>query len=196
MKEHDTVRLVSAVHDEGEVFAAGTVGAIIGVYNNGEAFAVELQNSRREPVILRVPAAFLEVVCRVQTLTREVEINRLREDIVSLDAQIREAVVSDMERARELMSRRIGLRAKQVRLSAQRAPASVVAAVEGRATHLVCVERIVKQTSYVWQDADTPAEALEFAKAHRAWLYSEVLETLTTLATLKDAAEHRKRNDE
>lgn len=124
MKEHDTVRLVSSVHAEGEVFAAGTVGAIVAVYANGELFAVETQNMRREPVILTVPSDFLEVVT-----------------------------------------------------------------IRGRASHLVRVERIVKQTAYFWQEADTPADAVEIAKARHAWTHAEVLETCARSASVRDMNE-------
>lgn len=62
MKEHDTVRLVLAVHDKRRVFAAGTTGAIVSVYDGGKAFAVELQTARCRPVIVTVPVEFLEVV--------------------------------------------------------------------------------------------------------------------------------------
>jgi len=60
LKEHDRVRLIKAVDDEGETFPVGTTGVIVSVYRGGEAFAVEVLEDRRESAIVTVPVSKLE----------------------------------------------------------------------------------------------------------------------------------------
>lgn len=177
MKEHDIVRLVSAVHDKRRVFAAGTTGTIVSVYDGGKAFAVELRTPRRKLVILTVPAEFLAVVLHSQPPAPRIQLERLQKAIADLDTQIH-----------DLMERRVKLTDQQEALSGSPPKPTPVL---GPATHLVRVTRVVEQTSYVWWPANTPTEALEFAKESRACLYSKVLRTATSLASLKQANEHR-----
>jgi len=54
------VRLIASVDDGGETFPAGTTGAIVSVYRNGEAFAVEVIEGRKEPAVVTVLASQLE----------------------------------------------------------------------------------------------------------------------------------------
>lgn len=60
--EHDCVRLIGTVIDECETFPAGTTGAVVSVYNGGEAFAVEVRKGRKLPVIIVVPASRIAAV--------------------------------------------------------------------------------------------------------------------------------------
>jgi len=60
--EHDYVRLVAAVNDDGKIFPVGTTGAIVSVYNNGEAFAVEVVKDHKESSVITVFASQLEVI--------------------------------------------------------------------------------------------------------------------------------------
>ena len=62
LKEHDHVRLIEPVEDEGATFPVGTTGAIVSVYRHGEAFAVEVIEGRKEPAIVTVHATQLERV--------------------------------------------------------------------------------------------------------------------------------------
>ncbi len=60
--EHDYVRLITEVEDDGETFPAGTTGAIVSVYNYGEAFAVEVVKNDIESSVITVIASQLEVI--------------------------------------------------------------------------------------------------------------------------------------
>ncbi|MCR6655010.1 MAG: DUF4926 domain-containing protein [Opitutus sp.] len=60
LHEHDVVRLVEPVEEDGEIFAAGTRGAIVSVYNEGEVFAVELEG-KAGPTVITVSVQQLEV---------------------------------------------------------------------------------------------------------------------------------------
>lgn len=62
IEEHAHVRLLEPVDEDGETFPVGTTGAVVSVYNNGEAFAVEVVEGRTELTILTVPASKLEVI--------------------------------------------------------------------------------------------------------------------------------------
>lgn len=62
IEEHATVRLTAVVNDEGATFPVGTTGAVVSVYNGGQAFAVEVVNGLKEPTVITVLAAQLEVV--------------------------------------------------------------------------------------------------------------------------------------
>ena len=62
IEEHAHVRLLEPVDEDGETFPVGTTGAVVSVYNHGEAFAVEVVEGRTELTILTVPASKLEVI--------------------------------------------------------------------------------------------------------------------------------------
>ncbi len=62
IKEHDRVRLVQPIEDDGEIFPAGATGAVVSVYNKGEAFAVEIATGRKNSTIITALASRLEVV--------------------------------------------------------------------------------------------------------------------------------------
>ncbi len=59
-QEHDCVRLIEAVTDNGENFPAGTTGAVVSVYKGGEAFEVEVIKSLCESAVITVLASQLE----------------------------------------------------------------------------------------------------------------------------------------
>ena len=61
-KEHDFVRLTSIVDDEGARYPIGTTGAVVSVYNEGQAFAVEVVDGFREPTVITVLATQVEPV--------------------------------------------------------------------------------------------------------------------------------------
>lgn len=62
IKEHDIVRLTSMVQEEGSGYPVGTIGAVVSVYNEGQAFAVEVVEGLREPTVITVLATQAEVV--------------------------------------------------------------------------------------------------------------------------------------
>lgn len=57
----------------------------------------------------------------------------------------------------------------------------------GRATHLVRVDRVVRQIAYIWQEADSPEQAQEAAMRLHAWTRVEVLETTAVPASLRES---------
>jgi hypothetical protein len=62
IKQNNTVRLTAIVDDEGSRYPIGTTGAVVSVYNEGQAFAVEVVEGVREPTVITVLAAQVEVV--------------------------------------------------------------------------------------------------------------------------------------
>ncbi len=62
LAEHDCVRLLVPVSEDGETVKAGSEGAIVSVYNGGEAYAVEFIDGRKIPAVITVYAAQLERV--------------------------------------------------------------------------------------------------------------------------------------
>jgi type III restriction enzyme len=62
IEEHAHVRLLESIEEDGDSFPVGTTGAVVSVYNGGEAFAIEVVEGRRQPAIITVPATALEVV--------------------------------------------------------------------------------------------------------------------------------------
>ncbi|MFA6960090.1 MAG: DUF4926 domain-containing protein [Opitutaceae bacterium] len=60
--EHDCIRLIQNVEDDGEIFPAGTTGAIVSVYNDCEAFAVEVVKNDKESSVITVFPSQLEVI--------------------------------------------------------------------------------------------------------------------------------------
>ncbi len=62
LKEHDSVGLIEEVKDDGEIFSVGTLGTVVSIYNNGEAFAVEVIEGRKLPSVIIVPASKLKAI--------------------------------------------------------------------------------------------------------------------------------------
>jgi type III restriction enzyme len=60
LAEFDCVRLLVPVSEDGETVAAGAEGAIVSVYNGGEAYAVEFVAGRKTPAVITVYAVQLE----------------------------------------------------------------------------------------------------------------------------------------
>lgn len=56
-QEHDCVRLIETVTEDGESFPAGTTGVVVSVYNGGEAFEVEVIKSLNESSLITVFAS-------------------------------------------------------------------------------------------------------------------------------------------
>jgi type III restriction enzyme len=61
-KEHDVVRVISHIENEGEKIAKGTEGTVVSVYRNGEAYAVEFVSGQSSMVVVTVYAKQLEAV--------------------------------------------------------------------------------------------------------------------------------------
>jgi hypothetical protein len=61
-QEHDCVRLIEAVIEDGESFPAGTTGVVVSVYNGGEAFAVEVIKSLCESAVITVLSSQVEAL--------------------------------------------------------------------------------------------------------------------------------------
>jgi len=62
IKEHAIVRLTAVVNDQEGTFPVGTTGAVVSVYNGGQAFAVEVVDGLKKPAVITVLAAQVEVV--------------------------------------------------------------------------------------------------------------------------------------
>lgn len=60
LAEHSRVRLTATVQEAGEVVPAGSEGAIVSVYEDGKAYAVEFVAGRKVPAVVTVYAAQLE----------------------------------------------------------------------------------------------------------------------------------------
>jgi hypothetical protein len=61
-QEHDCVRLIETVTEDGENFPAGTTGVIVSVYKGGEAFAVEVIKSLYESAVITVLSSQVEAL--------------------------------------------------------------------------------------------------------------------------------------
>lgn len=62
IKEHDTVRLTEIVDHEGSRYQISTTGAVVSVYNDGQAFAIEVVDGLAEPTVITVLASQVEAV--------------------------------------------------------------------------------------------------------------------------------------
>jgi hypothetical protein len=61
-KEHSMVRLIAVVNDQEGTFPVGTIGTIVSVYGEGQAFEVEIETKGlKHPVVITVLAKQLEV---------------------------------------------------------------------------------------------------------------------------------------
>lgn len=61
-KEHDVVRAITHIENEGEKVAKGTEGTVVSVYRDGEAYAVEFAAGQSSMVVVTVYAKQLEAV--------------------------------------------------------------------------------------------------------------------------------------
>ena len=61
-KEHDVVRTITDIEIEGEKIMRGTEGAVVSVYRNGEAYAVEFVSAQSSMVVVTVYPKQLEAV--------------------------------------------------------------------------------------------------------------------------------------
>ena len=60
--EHDVVRVISNIENEGEKIAKGTEGTVVSVYRNGEAYAVEFASGQSYMAVVTVYAKQIEAV--------------------------------------------------------------------------------------------------------------------------------------
>lgn len=60
--EHDRVRLTEDIAENGEILVRGAEGAVVSVYREGKAYAVEFVAGRRQPIVATVHATQLEPV--------------------------------------------------------------------------------------------------------------------------------------
>ncbi len=60
LAEHTRVRLTETVEEAGEIVPAGAEGAVVSVYNEGEAYAVEFMDGRKVPAVITVYASQLK----------------------------------------------------------------------------------------------------------------------------------------
>ena len=63
-REHEVVRAITNIENEGEKVAKGTEGTVVSVYRNGEAYAVEFV-AQASMVVVTVYANQLEAVWRL-----------------------------------------------------------------------------------------------------------------------------------
>lgn len=59
--EHDIVRLTAEINQEGATFPIGTTGAVVSIYKDRQAFAVEIAEGRPEPIVITVQTTQIEV---------------------------------------------------------------------------------------------------------------------------------------
>ena len=60
LSEHDVVRVVQDVESDGYAVKKGMTGAVVSVYNSGEAYAVEISEIQEGPAVVTLRAGAME----------------------------------------------------------------------------------------------------------------------------------------